>query len=274
MEHEIVIKRRQGLSSIDFKELWSYRELLYFLAWRDIKLRYKQTVIGVGWAILQPFLMMVVFSIIFGRIAGVPSDSVPYPIFSFTGLLLWNIFSNSLSNSSQSLISSASIIQKVYLPRILLPTASVIVTLVDFLFAGIIFIGILIYYNFTPNLIGILLIIPMIIFTLISSLGMGFFLSALNVKFRDVRYALPFFIQLLIFMTPVIYPISITPLKYQWIIALNPMTGIIESFRTALLYETPVDWNLLTISVVMGMILFVFGVWYFLRTEKTFADVI
>ena len=274
MEHEIVIKRRQGLSSIDFKELWSYRELLYFLAWRDIKLRYKQTVIGVGWAILQPFLMMVVFSIIFGRIAGVPSDSVPYPIFSFTGLLLWNIFSNSLSNSSQSLISSASIIQKVYLPRILLPTASVIVTLVDFLFAGIIFIGILIYYNFTPNLIGILLIIPMIIFTLISSLGMGFFLSALNVKFRDVRYALPFFIQLLIFMTPVIYPISITPLKYQWIMALNPMTGIIESFRTALLYETPVDWNLLTISVVMGMILFVFGVWYFLRTEKTFADVI
>ncbi len=274
MNHEIIIKPKKGFATVDFKELWRYRELLYFFAWRDIKLRYKQTVIGIGWAILQPFLMMVVFSIIFGSIAKVPSDNIPYPIFSYAGLLFWNIFSNSLNNASQSLVVSSNIIQKVYLPRIILPTASIIVTLADFFFAFLVFAGILIYYQFMPNFLGLVLLLPLLFITIIASMGLGLFLSALNVKYRDVRYALPFFIQLLIFITPVIYPISIVAEKYRWILALNPMTGIIETFKSALLGTTAIDWITLSISVITSLVFLLFGLWYFLKTEKIFADII
>lgn len=274
MNHEIIIKSRKNLAFLDIKELWNYRELLYFLSWRDIKLRYKQTAIGIGWAILQPFLMMVVFSIVFGGIAKLPSDNIPYPIFAYAGLLFWNVFSNSLNNASQSLISSSNIIQKVYLPRIILPAASIIVTLVDFFFAFLVFGGILIYYKFMPNFLGLLLIIPLLFVTFLISLGLGLFLSALNVKYRDVRYALPFFIQLLIFITPVIYPISIVPLKYKWILALNPMTGVVETFKASLLYTTGVDWAIFLVSVFSSFAFLLFGLWYFLKTEKTFADII
>lgn len=274
MEYQVNIKPKRGLAVLDIQELWKYRELLYFLSWRDIKLRYRQTVIGVAWAILQPFVMMVVFSIVFGGIAKVPSDNIPYPIFAFSGLLLWNIFSNSLNNASQSLISSSNIIQKVYLPRIILPTASIMVTLVDFFFAFIVFMGILIYFQFLPNLIGFLFIIPLVFITLVASLGLGLFLAALNVKYRDVRYALPFFIQIMIFVTPVIYPISIVSEKYKWILALNPMTGVIETFRSLFLGTSNIDWVTLLISTIVSVLMLVFGIWYFLKTEKTFADII
>lgn len=274
MNPETIIKPKKGLAILDLKELWHYRELFYFLAWRDIKLRYKQTVFGIGWAVLQPFTMMVVFSIIFGRIAKVPSDSIPYPIFSYAGLLFWNIFSNSLSNASQSLIGSANIIQKVYLPKIIIPAASVIVTLADFFFAFLVFVGILIYYQFVPNLLGLVLLLPLLLITVIASSGLGLFLSAVNVKYRDIRYALPFFTQLLIYITPVIYPVSIVPKHLQWILYLNPMTGVIETFKAAFLGTGAVIWTNLLFSAVMSVILLILGLLYFLKTEKMFADII
>jgi len=271
---DIIIKPKKGLASLDFKELWSYRELFYFFAWRDIKLRYKQTFFGITWAIMQPFITMVVFSIVFGRLANMPSDDIPYPIFVYAGLLLWNIFSNSLNNASQSLISSANIIQKVYLPKIIIPAASVIVALVDFLFAGLIFGGIIIYYGFMPHFQGLLFLPLLLLITIFASLGLGLFFAAVNVKYRDVRYALPFFIQLLIFVTPVIYPVSIIPKAYQWLLALNPMTGVIETFKAGFLGTGPIDWMILGISVIASVVFLIIGLAYFLKTEKTFADII
>ena len=271
---KIVIKPKKGLANLDFKELWLYRELFYFFAWRDIKLRYKQTIFGIAWAVVQPFIAMVVFTVVFGKLANMPSDNIPYPVFVYAGLLLWNIFSNSLSDSSQSLIRNVNIITKVYVPKIIVPAASIIVSLVDFLFAGLVFGGILIYYGFMPHFQGLLLLpllLPIIIF---SSLGLGLFFAALNVKYRDVRYALPFFIQLLIFVTPVIYPISIIPQNYQWLLSLNPMTGVIEAFKAGFLGTASINWLILGISAVFSIIFLLFGLLYFLKTEKTFADVI
>lgn len=271
---EITIKPKKGLAGLDLKELWSYRELFYFFTWRDIKLRYKQTFFGIVWAIMQPFITMVVFSVVFGRLANMPSDNIPYPIFVYAGLLLWNIFSNSLNNASQSLISGAEVIKKVYLPKIIIPVASVMVTLVDFLFAALIFIGMIFYYGFIPNFQGLLILPFLLIITVFSSLGLGWFLAAVNVKYRDVRYALPFFIQLLIFVTPVIYPVSIVPRAYQWILTLNPMTGVVESFKAAFLGTMPISWSGLAISAVVSIIVLILGLAYFLKTERFFADII
>jgi len=271
---QIIIKNKKGLAAIDFKEIWNYRELFYFFSWRDIKLRYKQTAFGIGWAVLQPLVLMVVFSIIFGKIAKVPSDNIPYPIFSYCGLLFWNIFSSSLNNASQSLVISSNIIQKVYLPRIIIPAASVIVTFVDFLFSLVIFAGIIIYFGFMPNLWSLFLLPFFLLLTFIASLGLGLFLSAVNVKYRDVRYALPFFIQILIFLTPVIYPVSIIPKSYQWILAINPMTGIIEAFRAIFLGGSPINLTTLGISTLASFIFLILGISYFLKMEKTFADII
>lgn len=271
---EIIIRPKKGLSFIDFKELWHYRELFYFLALRDIKLRYKQTVLGVGWAVLQPFTMMVIFSIVFGKIANVPSNQIPYPIFSYAGLLFWNMFSNSLGNASQSLVGSASIIQKVYLPKVIIPAASVIVTFVDFLFSALVFAGIMAYYRFSPGLAGFLILPVCLALTIVTSLGLGWFFAAVNVKYRDVRYALPFFMQLLIYVTPVIYPASIFPQKYQWILFLNPMTGVIETFKALFLGTGQVSFALFGLSAFMGFIFLGLGLWYFMNTERSFADII
>jgi len=270
---ETIIRPKRGLA-IDYRELWHYRELFYFLSWRDIKLRYKQTVLGVIWAVLQPFMMMVIFSFIFGKVAKVPSYGIPYPIFSYAGLLLWGIFSNSLSNASQSLISNTNIVQKVYLPRIILPASSIIVTVVDFLFSFLVFGVILIYYQFMPNLLGLLLLPLFLLITITASLGLGSFLAAFNVKYRDVRYALPFFIQLMIYITPVIYPINIVSDKYRWILALNPMTGAIEGFKAAFLGTAAIDWSVIGISAAVSVALLAFGFWYFSKTERIFADLI
>ena len=271
---QIVIKPKRGLASLDLKELWSYRELFYFFAWRDIKLRYKQTFFGIAWAVMQPFVTMIVFSVIFGRLAEMPSDNIPYPIFVYSGLLLWNVFANSLSNASQSLIGGAEIIKKVYLPKVIIPAASIIVTLTDFVFAGLVLIGIIIYFGFMPNILGLVFLPFLLFITVFSALGLGWFLAAVNVKYRDIRYALPFFIQLLIFVTPVIYPVSIVPKAYQWILYLNPMTGVIETFKATFLGTTSVNWLSLGISAVASIVFLILGLAYFLKTEKYFADII
>lgn len=269
-----LIKSKKGLDNLDLKELWSYRELFFFLAWRDIKLRYKQTFFGIAWAVMQPFVTMIVFSVVFGALAHMPSDNIPYPIFVYAGLLLWNVFSNGLNTASQSLIGSVNIIQKVYLPKIIIPAASVIVTLVDFIFSGLILIGIIFYYGFVPHFTGLLFLPLLLAITIFTTLGLGWFFAAINVKYRDVRYALPFFIQLLIFITPVIYPVSIVSGKYQWILSLNPMTGVIETFKASFLGTMPINWMSLSISAIVSIIFFIFGLIYFLKTEKTFADII
>ena len=237
-------------------------------------MRYKQTMFGILWAVMQPFFTMVVFTIIFGRLAKIPSDSIPYPIFVYAGLLLWNIFSAALNSASQSLVTNANIIQKIYFPKIILLVSSIIVSLIDFIFAALIFAAIMIYYKFMPHFAGLLIFPLSLLITITSSLGIGLFLSAFNVKYRDVRYILPFFLQLLIFITPVIYPSSIVPQAYRWILALNPMTGAIESFRNSFFGTVPVDWPMMMISAVVSIIFLIFGLLYFLKTEKNFADII
>lgn len=268
-----VIRPKKTFSWNDIKELWQYRELLYFFSWRDLKVRYKQTTIGVLWAILQPFLTMIVFTVFFGKLAGIPSDGVPYPIFVYTGLLFWQFFSGALSETSASLIANRSIITKVYFPRLLLPISSVITKFIDFLIAAVILVAMMVYYDYTPYLQGLLLIPLLLVITFFASAGLGLFLSALNVKYRDVRYALPFFIQILLFVTPVIYPASIAG-KYSKILALNPMTGVIQTARAALLGATEINWALLSTSAIACFVMLVIGVIYFKKIERYFADVI
>ncbi len=269
----IIIKPKKTFSLEDFKEIWRYRELLYFFTWRDLKVRYKQTAIGVAWAIFQPFVTMVVFSIFFGKFAKMPSDGIPYPIFVYTGLLLWQFFSSSLTETSNSLVSNKNIVTKVYFPRLILPISSVITKFVDFFIASIILVGLMAYYHYLPNLVGLLILPLLLLITFMAAVGLGLFLAAINVKYRDVRYALPFFIQLLIFVTPVIYPASITG-KYSWILAINPMTGVIKAARAAILGNAPINWLLLLISGVACFIMLIIGVLYFKKTERYFADIV
>lgn len=268
-----VIRPKRLFHISDLKEIWNYRELLYFFSWRDLKVRYKQTIVGVLWSILQPFITMVVFSFFFGTLAKVPSDNVPYPIFVYTGLLFWQFFSDSVSETSMSLTANKTIITKVYFPRVLLPISSIVTKFVDFAIAACILIGLMFYYGYTPNLTGLLILPLLLLLTLIAATGLGLFLAAVNVKYRDVRYALPFFIQLLLFVTPVIYPASIAG-AYSKILALNPMMGVIQSARAALLQTTPLNWTLIVVSLITGIFLIVFGIAYFKKTERYFADII
>lgn len=267
------IRPKKMFSFGDIKEIWTYKGLLYFFTWRDLKVRYKQTIIGAGWAIFQPFITMVVFTVFFGGLAKIPSDGVPYPIFVYVGLLFWQFFSGALSDTSSSLVNNQSIITKVYFPRLILPIASVLTKFVDFAIASVILIGLMFYYGFTPNLIGLLIIPILLIITFMAATGAGLFLAAINVKYRDVRYALPFFIQMLIFVTPVIYPASIAG-KYSWILALNPMMGVIQNARGALLGTQPINWVLLGISFAACLVLLVFGIYVFKKVERYFADII
>jgi len=271
--HTTVIKPKKIFSFSDLKEVWEYRELLYFFTWRDLKVRYKQTAIGALWAIFQPFITMVVFSVFFGGLLKIPSDGVPYPIFVYTGLLFWQFFSTALSDTSNVLITNQAIITKVYFPRLLLPLSSIMTKFIDFGIAALILVGMMFYYNYTPNLIGLLLIPLLLLITFMISVGVGLFLASVNVKYRDVRYALPFFIQILMFVTPVIYPASIAG-KYSWILALNPMMGVIQSARAALLGTTVLNWNLIAISLFATFILMILGVYTFKKTERYFADII
>ena len=269
MEYEIKPheKLRLGL-----KELWVFKELFYFFTWRDIKVKYKQTFLGVLWAILQPFLLMVVFSIFFGRALNVPSDNIPYPIFVFSGLMLWNVFSSGLSNAANSMVSNANIIKKIYFPRLIIPMSAILVALFDFIMAFVVYIGLLIYYKSSVNLM-IIFYLPLSLFiTVLTTFGIGTFIAALNVKYRDFRYVIPFLIQILLFVTPVIYPISI--IKYRWIkkiLSLNPMTGAIDLIRSSVA-GTILSWETVIISIFVSIILFLIGLIYFRKTEYYFAD--
>lgn len=267
-----IIKPQKGWVGINFMELYFYRELFYIFAWRDIKVRYKQTIIGITWAILQPFLSMVVFSVFFGNLAKIPSGGVPYPIFVFSGLLFWNYFSVSLTNSSDTLVTNENVIKKIYFPRLLLPLSSTITPMIDFALALVILTGLMIYYHFTPTVTGIALLPFLVLLSFLSAAGLGSLLAAINVRFRDIRYALPFFIQTLFFLTPVIYPTTLIGEKYRWILSLNPMTGIIETARSGITGNKEIDFVLLAISTIIAIFLFLLGIFYFRKTERVFAD--
>jgi lipopolysaccharide transport system permease protein len=271
---EIIIRPGKGWVPVNFKELWHFRDLLYFLAWRDIKVKYKQTVLGAAWAILQPFLAMIVFSILFGKLAKVPSDGIPYPIFVYAGLLPWNYFSSALSSSGNSLVASSNLITKVYFPRLIIPASASLSALLDFLIASLILVGMMFFYHFTPDTLGTLMIPVLVFLTFIVVVGCGLWLSALNVEYRDFQYVIPFLVQIWMFITPVIYPVTLFPEKYRWILSLNPMGGIIDAFRAATLGHQPINWDLLFISSIVGFFIFFTGMLYFRKVERSFADVI
>jgi len=270
--HEIIIEPKRAWIAFQWKELWRYRELLRFLTVRDIKVRYKQTVLGGLWAILQPFMSMVVFTIFFGMLAKIPSDNLPYPIFVYTALLPWQFFSNGISNAGNSLVASSHLISKVYFPRIIIPAAFLGAGLLDFLIAFSILIVMMLYYGIFPGM-GILLLPFLMLMIVIAALGVGMILSALNVAYRDFRYVIPFLVQFWLFATPVIYPASIVPENWRWLINLNPMAGLISAFRSSLL-NTPILWNDLLISGAVSIVLFILGISYFTRMERRFADII
>ncbi|MDO8512129.1 MAG: ABC transporter permease [bacterium] len=267
-----IIKAKRGLAAFDLHELFYYRDLLLFIALRNIKVRYKQTAIGATWAIIQPFLTMVVFSIFFGTLAKIPSDSVPYPIFVYSGLLPWTFFSNVIRFSGTSIIEDERLITKVYFPRIIIPSSVVGVELLDFCISFIILIAMLFYYKISLTL-GILLLPLLVIIMIGSALGVGLILSALTVAYRDFRYVVTFLVQLWMFVSPVLYPVTIVPKTWRWLLAFNPMTGVIEGFRSAILNK-PFDTPILLISFLSAVILFFVGLLYFRYKERSFADII
>jgi lipopolysaccharide transport system permease protein len=268
-----IIESQKGWIPIALKEIWKYRELFYFLTKKDIKVRYKQTVLGGLWAIIQPLFTMIIFTLFFGKLAKIPSDGIPYPIFVYTGLLPWTYFANALTASGNSLVGSANLITKVYFPRLIIPASASLAGLIDFFIAMIILGVLMIYYQFMPG-ISVLLFPFLVGLTFLCAVGVGLWLSALNVQYRDIRYAIPFVIQLWMFVSPVIYPVSMVSEKYQWLLALNPMGGVINAFRASLLGHKPIDWFLLGISVAIILFLFLSGMYYFRKMEKTFADVV
>jgi lipopolysaccharide transport system permease protein len=255
------------------RDLWRYRELFYILAWRDILVRYKQTVIGMLWAILRPLLTMIVFTIVFGRIAKLPSDGVAYPILVFVAMLPWQFFSSSLTESSASLIGNANMISKVYFPRLVMPASAVVVSFVDFLIASVMLVPLMAWYHFVPS-IRIVTLPLFVILAFAASLGVGLWLCALTVKYRDFRYVVPFVVQLGLYISPVGFSSSMIPQQYRLFYYLNPMAGIIDAFRWAVIGNTSLYLPGLLISIVVSMAFFVTGLWYFRRTERTFADII
>jgi lipopolysaccharide transport system permease protein len=268
-----IIKPSKGWISINLKGIWEYRELLYFLTWRDIKVRYKQTVLGAAWAIIQPFFTMVVFSLFFGRLAKVPSDDIPYPVFSYAALVPWTFFANGLSQSSTSLVASANLIQKVYFPRLVIPISSVISGAVDFVLAFVVLLGMMFYFGIVPT--GNVVWLPLLLLlALVTSLGVGLWLTAMNVQFRDVRYAVPFLVQAWMFATPIAYPSSLLDEPWRTVYGINPMAGVVEGFRWALLGTETAPGPIVIVSALMAVGLLISGAYYFRRMEKTFADVV
>lgn len=267
------IQPTKGWTSLKVKEVWDYRELITIFVWRDLKVRYRQTVIGVLWAVLQPFLTMVIFSIFFGRLAGVPSDGIPYPIFSFAALVPWTFFANSISQSSNSLISNPEMIKKIYFPRLTMPIASILAGFVDFVLAFIILLGMMLFYGYFPT-INTLWLPFFILLAIMTAVGVGLWLGAMNVKYRDVRYMVPFIIQAWLFATPVAYPSSLLTGPWRTLYGLNPMASVIEGFRWALLGTGAAPGSMVAVSFVVSCLLLISGIFYFRRMEKTFADVI
>jgi lipopolysaccharide transport system permease protein len=266
----------RGTSSVNVEfisDFWHYRELLYFLAWREVKVRYKQAALGAAWAIIQPLFTMIIFTLFFGRLAGVPSDGIPYPLFSFCALVPWTYFAGTLSLAGNSLVSNANLVTKVYFPRVLLPAATVVSGMLDFLIGSVFLFFMMIYYHVKPG--WNLLFVPVFVVSLmLLALGISMLLAAINVRYRDVKYALPFIIQIWLFVTPIIYPVTFLPAKYQKVLALNPMAGIVEGLRACLFPNHPMPWRLVEISWSVTALLLIAGALYFRKTERTFADIV
>jgi lipopolysaccharide transport system permease protein len=267
------IQSSRGWVSLKLGELCEYRELLYFLMWRDMKVRYKQTVLGAAWAIIQPLFTMVVFSLFFGRLAKIPSDGVPYPIFSFAALVPWTFFANGLSQSSNSLVGSGNLIKKVYFPRLVVPISSVVSGVVDFGIAFVVLLAMMLFYSISPTCNSIYLPF-LLLLAFATSLGVGLWLSAMNVQFRDVRYAVPFLVQAWMFTTPIAYPSSLLNEPWRTIYSLNPMVGVVEGFRWALLGTNTAPGLMIIVSSLAAITILVSGAYYFRRMEKTFADIV
>lgn len=267
------IKPSRGWVSLKLAELWAYRELLYFLIWRDIKVRYKQTALGATWAIIQPFATMVVFSLFFGKLAKMPSDGIPYPIFSYAALVPWTFFAAGLTQSSNSLVGSSNLITKVYFPRLVIPLATVLSGVVDFMLALVVLLGMMLCYHIVPgrNLFWLPLFL---LLALVTSLGVGLWLSSLNVKYRDVRYIVPFLTQFWLFATPIAYPSSLLSQPWRTLYGLNPMVGVVDGFRWALLGTKSFPGPIVLVSSVVALLILVTGAFYFRRMEKTFADIV
>lgn len=267
------IEPSKGWVSLNLSELWEYRELLYFLTWRDIKVRYKQTVLGVLWAIIQPFFTMVIFSLFFGKLAKIPSDGIPYPIFAYAALVPWTFFANGLNQSSNSLVGGARLVQKVYFPRLVIPISSVMAGVVDFILAFSVLIIMMLFYGVMPTY-NMIWLPFLLLLALVTALGVGFWLSAMNVQFRDVRHTVPFITQIWLFATPIAYPSSLLSESWQLVYALNPMVGVVEGFRWALLGAETAPGLMMIVSTLLAGLIFISGLFYFRRMEKTFADVI
>ena len=271
MEQVVIIKPKSRFSWYDLAEIWQYRELLYFLTWRDLKVRYKQTIVGIGWVLFQPFISMVVFSVFFGNFAKMPTDGAPYPIFVFFGLLFWQFFSTSLGDISNCLINNQHIITKVYFPRVLLPLSLILARFVDFLVSLLILAGLMIYYHFSPDFSGILIFPVLCLVTAMAAFGLGLFFASLNIKYRDVRFVLPFFIQMLMFVTPVVYSSSILG-EYSWLLAINPLAGVIKTARSEFLHSYPTNWLQFGVSAIACVLMLVVGWLYFRRAERYSVD--
>lgn len=268
-----IIRPTRGWRFLDLRELWAYRELVYFLTWRDVKVRYKQTVIGVAWAVIQPLAMMLVFTLFFGKLAKIPSEGVPYPLFAFAGLLAWQLFSRSLSESTNSLITNQQLITRVYFPRIIVPVAASLAAMVDFVIASVLLVILMGIYGFAPSLE--LVWLPFfVLLLLVTALGVGFWLSALSVEYRDVMYAVPFLNQLWLFLTPVVYPSSLVPDQWRVLYGLNPMAGVVEGFRWSLLGAGEGPGVMLGASALVAVVVFVSGIIWFRRRERTLVDAV
>lgn len=267
------IKPEKGWISLRFAELWAYRELLFFFIWRDIKVRYKQTILGASWAVIQPFFTMVVFSIFFGRLAGVPSDDLPYPIFSYAALVPWTFFANGVSQASATLVSNSNMVKKIYFPRLIMPVASVTAGIVDFLIAFVVLLAMMLFYDRTPT-INVLFLPLFLLLSYITSLGVSLWLSAMNVQFRDVRYVVPFLVQFWLFSTPIAYSSSLLSEPWRTLYGINPMAGVVEGFRWALLGTDTAPGPIVFVSALVSLTVFIGGAYYFRRMERSFADVI
>ncbi len=268
-----VIRPTRGWVGLNLRELWHYRELIYFLIWRDIKVRYKQTVLGAAWAIIQPFFTMVVFAVFFGALAKIPTDGIPYPIFSYTALLPWQLLETGISKAGNSLVAGRNLLTKVYFPRLAIPMAPVIAGLIDFALAFLVLIGMMFYYEYSPT--SAIWTLPFfILLTLITALGAGLWLSALNVQYRDVGYIIPFIVRLWFFLTPITYSASLVPEQFQLLYGINPMVGVVEGFRWAMLGIGDPPSILIGVSAIISLLLLISGAYYFRRMERTFADVV
>jgi lipopolysaccharide transport system permease protein len=272
-----VIQPTRGLSFVDLHALWHYRELLFFLVWRDVKVRYKQTVLGVIWVILQPLASMLIFTILFGVLLNAPSGGVPYPVFAFAGLLPWNYFASALTRSSTSVVNSANLVTKIYFPRLVIPLSAVFSGLVDFAVSSVVFAVIMLLYGIAPTP-AILLLPLFLLLAMMTALGFGLWLSALNVRYRDINYLVPFLVQIWMYLTPVVYATTLIPERYRFLLSLNPMTGVVEGFRRALLgpgvTDTVLAPGLVAVSVGIALAVFLSGLVFFRTTERTFADIV